>query len=283
MTVFVGPQFDPQSGTFSDHVEEEQTQTTTLALHAGFGRRLGKSYLRPISGGTSSASGVLLETARAIASEIECPRSAWAVFESRAFTRIWGAAVLGMTGISMSDAASAWLMTGMNADPRAFPGGRAAFLPMFLVTVPAGALVDIVEPKRFLLYLETAITVIVVGFAAIVSLNLVTPSALLALTFLLSAAWSVAAPAWAALTPILVPRGDLELASAVNSVGYNMSCAIGPAIGGRLISSVGIAAPFWGFALANAMSVLALLAGARQRAASGRSRRASAQRRACGR
>lgn len=201
-----------------------------------------------------------LNTAKAIADEAECPRSAWAVFESRPYTRVWVATMLGLTGIAMSDAASAWLMTSLNADPRAVSLVQvAAFLPMFMFTLPAGALVDIVEPRRFLLVLETIITAIIAAFALVVTLGLATPGLLLGLTFLLSAAWSVAAPAWAALTPLLVPRRDLEAASAANSIGYNISRAIGPALGGRLIVAFGFAAPFWGFALANAASVFALL------------------------
>ncbi len=202
-----------------------------------------------------------MDTVEAVANEVVCPRSAWTVFENRHFTQIWGATILGMTGIAMTDAASAWLMTNLNADPRAVSLVQvAAFLPMFLFTLPAGALVDIVAPRRFLLILETAITLIIIGFAACVSLGLATPMALLGLTFLLSAAWSVAAPAWASLTPLLVSRRDLESASAANSVGYNASRAIGPALGGRFIMAFGIAAPFWAFAAANAVSVLALLA-----------------------
>ncbi len=195
----------------------------------------------------------------ATAEGLDGPRSAWAVFESRSFTQVWIATVLGLVGIAMSDAASAWLMTSLNADPRAVSLVQvAAFLPMFMFTLPAGVLVDIVEPRRFLLALETFITAVIVVFAIVVTLKLATPAALLALTFVLSAAWSIAAPAWAALTPLLAPRQDLEAAAAVNSIGYSLSRVIGPAAGGRLIAALGVAAPFWGFAMANAVSVLVL-------------------------
>jgi MFS family permease len=136
----------------------------------------------------------------------------------------------------------------------------AAFLPMFLFTLPAGVLIDIVDPRRFLIGLEAMITVVVAGFAIVVALGLATPAILLVLTFLLSAAWSIAAPGWAALAPLLVSRADLEAAASANSVGYYMSRALGPALSGRLIAAVGIAAPFWGFAIANGASVAMLLA-----------------------
>ncbi len=168
--------------------------------------------------------------------------------------------MLGLAGIAMSDAASAWLMTNLNADPRAVSLVQvAAFLPMFMFTLPAGALVDIVEPRRFLLGLETFITALIAVFALIVTFNLATPALLLALTFVLSAAWSVAAPAWAALMPMLVPRRDLEAAAAFNSISYNASRSLGPALGGRMIAALGIASPFWAFAFANAASVAVLL------------------------
>ena len=201
-----------------------------------------------------------METANVIVEPADCPRSAWAVFESRAFTRIFAATMLGLTGIAMSDTASVWLMTSLNPDPRMLSLTQVAvFLPMFLFTLPAGALVDIVEPRRYLIGLESFITLVVIVFAGMVTFDLVTPFALLALTFVLSGAWSVAAPAWATLTPLLVPRSDYEAAAAANSIGYNLCRAVGPAIGGRLIIALGIAAPFWTFAVANAASVIALL------------------------
>jgi predicted MFS family arabinose efflux permease len=189
----------------------------------------------------------------------ERPRSAWAVFQSWPYSKIWTASMLGLSGIAMSDAATAWLMTSLNADPRAVSAVQvAAFLPMFMFTLPAGAIVDIVEPKRFLLALEIFITALVAVIALVVSLNWSTPALLLSLTFVLSAAWSVAAPAWAALMPSLVPRRDLEAAAAFNAISYNVSRIVGPALAGRLIAALGVAAPFWGFAFANTASVVTL-------------------------
>jgi len=220
------------------------------------GARL-ETVAHDLYGSADDGSGIDVETAIAAA---ETPRSAWAVFGNAPFRRVWLSTLLGLTGIAMSDAASAWLMTSLNADPRAVSLVQvAAFLPMFIFTLPAGALVDIVEPRRFLVALETFITLMILVFATMVSMDLVTPAALLGLTFLLSAAWSVAAPAWAALTPKLVERRDLDSASAANGVGFNLSRALGPALGGRLIMALGVAAPFWGFALANAASVAVLI------------------------
>jgi predicted MFS family arabinose efflux permease len=54
----------------------------------------------------------------------------------------------------------------------------------------------------------------------------------------------------------LVPRQDLPAAVALNSVGFNVSRAAGPALAGLIIAAMGLAAPFW----LNAISYLGVIA-----------------------
>jgi len=42
-----------------------------------------------------------------------------------------------------------------------------------------------------------------------------------------------------------VPRQDLQAAISLNSVGINISRAVGPALAGIIIGALGQAAPFW--------------------------------------
>src|SRR5262249_43522118 len=74
--------------------------------------------------------------------------------------------------------------------------------------------------------------------------------------FLWGIAAILAAPAWQAIVPDLVPKEDLSAASALNGVGFNISRAVGPALAGPAIAAVGMAAPFW----LNALSTLAVIA-----------------------
>ena len=190
----------------------------------------------------------------------QAPRSRVGAFSNLPFSVMWVATTLSLTGIAMADTASAWLMTNLNTDPMAVSMVQvASSLPMFLFTLPAGALADIVEARRFLLAVESFITVLIVVFAAMVLFKLETPYLLLGTTFLLSASWSLAAPAWLAITPLLVPRRDLDGATAANSVGYNISRAVGPAVAGLLIAAFGVALPYWLFAIANLGTIGALL------------------------
>jgi MFS family permease len=178
--------------------------------------------------------------------------SAWSPFRHPAFTRIWTASVAANIGTWMYTAASAWLMTSLDPDPLTVSLVQvAASLPIFLIAIPAGALADIVDRRHFLIAGEAVNTAIAAIFAILVTVNLVTPSVLLVFTFLIGAFGALTAPAWQAVTPQLVPKQDLHAAIAANSVGFNVSRAVGPALGGALTAAFGIATPFWINAISN--------------------------------
>src|SRR5947209_11536650 len=135
--------------------------------------------------------------------------SPWSPFRHAAFTLLWAATVVANIGSWMSSAASGWLMTSLNPDPFIVSMVQVATtLPMFLFALPAGALADILDRRKFLIVLETAATVVSAVFAAMVSLGLATPGNLLLFTFLIGAAGALTAPAWQAVVPQLVPRED---------------------------------------------------------------------------
>jgi len=186
--------------------------------------------------------------------------SAWAPFGHTAFAVVWTATVISNVGTWMYNAASSWLMTSLDANPLVVSLVQVATaLPMFLFAVPAGALADIVDKRRFLLIVEVVTTLFSALIAAIVWLGAVTPGILLAFTFLLGTASALVAPAWQSIVPLLVARQNLAPAVAANSVGINISRAVGPALGGLIISAAGIAVPFWINALSNLGIVAALL------------------------
>jgi MFS family permease len=186
--------------------------------------------------------------------------SPWAPFRRRAFAILWLAAVVSNIGTWMYNAASGWLMTSLDPEPLTVSLVQAAnTLPMFLFAVPAGALADIFDKRRFLIIAEIATTALCALYAAIVGLGLETPGNLLLFTFLIAAAGALTAPAWQSIVPQLVAKEDLSAAVSANSVGVNVSRAIGPALGGAAIIALGIAAPFWFNAVSNLAIVAALL------------------------
>ncbi len=181
-------------------------------------------------------------------------------FGSVAFTVIWTASVLSNVGTAMFDTASGWLITSVDANPMTVSLVQVAVsFPLFLFTLPAGALADVIDSRRLLIAVELAILAISVIFAGIVSLDLATPALLLTTTFLLGVGGALTSPAWGATIPVLVPRQDLDSATALNGVGFNLGRAAGPALGGLVIAELGIAVPFWIFAASNAVIIAALI------------------------
>ena len=198
--------------------------------------------------------------ANSSATSKEPDASPWGAFGRLPFAAIWIASTIALIGIAMYDTASGWLMTTLDADPLAVSSVQVATsLPMFLFTLPAGALADIIDARRFLIIVSTAIAALMAIFGTLVSLDLATPFSLLLTTFLLSAAWALNAPAWLSIMPLLVPRSELDGAIAAGSIGYNISRVVGPALGGLAIVSLGMAAPFWAFAASNVAAIAALV------------------------
>ena len=181
-------------------------------------------------------------------------------FRHRAFTVIWIATVVSNVGGWMYSVASGWLMTSLDSNALIVAMVQVAnSLPMFLFAIPAGALADIVNQRRFLIVGESSITLVSAAFAALVWLHLITPASLLLFSFVVTVGSAMTAPAWQAVVAKLVPKPDLPSAVAVNSVGINVSRAIGPALGGVIIGTLGIAAPFWLDAFSNVGVIAALI------------------------
>ncbi len=193
-------------------------------------------------------------------SSAEQPSSSWlGAFAYPAFAVIWLASTTALVGIAMYDTASGWLMTTLDLNPFDVSLVHAATnLPMFLFTLPAGAISDIVDPRRLIIAVSCAIAALIAIFAGLVFFDLATPVLLLLTTFLLSAAWALNGPAWLAILPSLVPRSELPGAIAANGVAYNLSRTIGPALGGFAIVKFGMSTPFWVLAAAN-LAVIAVL------------------------
>jgi MFS family permease len=183
-----------------------------------------------------------------------------AAFRHRAFTVVWIATVVSNIGSWMYNAASGWLMVSLNGDALLVSLVQVANnLPMFMFALAAGALADIFDKRRFLIWVEGATTLLSAIFAALVAMGDVTPASLLVFMFLIGVGGALSAPAWQSVVPQLVPPADLAPAVSANSVGINISRAIGPALAGSIIGLAGMAAPFWVNALSNLGVIAALL------------------------
>src|SRR5205809_7966695 len=123
--------------------------------------------------------------------------SAWAPVDGPLFRSLWIAAVISYTGSWMQNVGAGWLMTQLTVSPLMVALVQAATtLPVFLVILPAGALADMVDRRRFLLITQ-AWMVVAAGLLGILTLlGWTTPWLLLTFTFVLGLAAVMTDPAW---------------------------------------------------------------------------------------
>ncbi|KRE09716.1 MFS transporter [Bosea sp. Root381] len=172
------------------------------------------------------------------------------------FRALWIATIISNVGTWMHDVGAGWLMTSLSPNPLLVALVQAATtLPMFLFALPAGAMADIVDRRKMLLAAQTLGLIAAAILAVLTAQGLTTPEVLLAATFVLGIAAALSAPVFQAIVPELVDKPALPDAIALNSLGVNISRAIGPALGGVIVAFAGTPAVF----ALNAISVLAVL------------------------
>jgi MFS family permease len=168
--------------------------------------------------------------------------SALAPLREPLFRSLWFAAVISYIGTWMQNVGAGWLMTQLTMSKPEAPlmvglVQAATTLPVFFVILPAGALADMVDRRRLLLMTQ-AWMVVSAGLLGIFTLlGYVTPWTLLVFTFILGLGSVMNDPAWQAITPEIVCAENHAPAVALNSVGFNVARAIGPALGGVVIAS----------------------------------------------
>jgi MFS family permease len=183
--------------------------------------------------------------------------SPWIPFSHPVFRALWIATIVSNIGTFMQSVGAAWLMTSLSNSPVMVALVQAASIfPMFLLALPAGALADIIDRRWLLLVTQTWMMVVAALLAALTFLGATSPWVLLSFTFLLGLGAALNAPAWQAIVPELVPRGELTQAISLNSAGFNVSRAVGPALGGIIVALAGAGATF----ALNAISFLAVMA-----------------------
>lgn len=171
--------------------------------------------------------------------------SPWAPLREPLFRSLWMAAVISYTGTWMRNVGAGWLMTQLTTSPLMVSLVQAAStLPVFLVILPAGALADMVDRRRLLLVTQAWMAAAAALLGIFTLLGHITPWVLLLFIFVLGLGAVMNDPAWQAITPEIVSPERHARGVALNSVGYNVARAVGPAIGGLVVAIAGVAADF---------------------------------------
>lgn len=175
------------------------------------------------------------------------------------FRRLWLAALASNVGSWMSEVGAGWMMTTLAPGALMVALVQAAnTLPIFLLTIPAGALADTLDRRAILLWTQSAMLIVAVGLAISAWLSPFAPAALLGFVLLLGIGKAITGPPWQAVLADLVTRDQLPAAATLNSLSVNLSRAVGPVLGGVVVAMAGPPAVFLLDALSYAVIVFAL-------------------------
>ena len=172
--------------------------------------------------------------------EISRPDAAWTPLREPLFRSLWIAAVISYTGTWMQNVGAGWLMTQLTPSPLMVGLVQAAAaIPVFLVVLPAGALADIVDRRKLLIFTQSWMVLAAAALGILTLFDAVNPWMLLLFTFLLGLGAVMNDPAWQAITPEIISPERHAPAVALNSAGFNVARAIGPALGGLVVATGG--------------------------------------------
>jgi MFS family permease len=189
--------------------------------------------------------------------EPDPPRaSALAPLKSPTFRAIWLASLASNFGGLVQAVGAAWMMTSITTSANMVALVQASTtLPIMVFSLAAGAVADSFNRRRVMLVAQFFMLAVSVALTVVAWLGLLTPWTLLGFTFLIGCGTALNNPAWQASVGDIVPRAHLPAAVVLNSVGFNLTRSVGPAIGGLIVATAGAAAAF----AVNSASYLALI------------------------
>ena len=161
------------------------------------------------------------------------------------FRNLWLAAFTSAMGTWVQRFAQQWLILSLTGS--AFMLALNTFfaeLPLLLFTLFGGVIADRHDRRHLLMGSQAVQMACALTLAAIVFFDVTRVRYILALSFIAGVAQAFGGPAFQSLLPSLVPRQHLPNAVALNSIQFNLAQAIGPAIGGVVLVSLGMAACF---------------------------------------
>jgi MFS family permease len=186
--------------------------------------------------------------------------STFAALRNPVYRRLWFAILLSGTCVAAQDTAATWTMNSFGSSTFLLSLiSTVASLPFFLLTLPAGALADIINRRKLLFFANLWLAGAALSLAILASFRLLNPYLLLLFVFLTGAGFAFHAPAWSAIVPDLVTDEELPSAATLGGLQLNVSGIIGPALGGLLLYLLGANWVFAINALCFVVVIIALL------------------------
>ncbi|MET0552041.1 MAG: MFS transporter [Vicinamibacteria bacterium] len=174
----------------------------------------------------------------------------------REFRLLWTGAFVSSLGTWTQDVALSWLIQTQIGDP--FYLGLRAFsaeVPLVAFMLVGGAMADRVDRRVILLSSQVLQMTFAASLGVLYYFGLLTVAPILVFAFLTGLAQSQSAPTYQAVLTTVVPPAQIPNAVALNSLQFNLSRMIGPAIAAVLLLRGGTLLCF----VVNVLSFLAVI------------------------
>ncbi|UHS57944.1 MFS transporter [Agrobacterium vaccinii] len=172
------------------------------------------------------------------------------------YRTIWFASIASNFGGLIQAVGAAWMMTALSSSENMIALVQASTsLPIMLFSLVSGALADSFDRRRIMISAQLLMLAASIMLTVFAWFGWLSPWLLLFFTFMIGCGTALNNPSWQASVGEMVPREDLPAAVTLNSVGFNITRSVGPAIGGVVVAIAGAAAAF----LVNTFSYFALI------------------------
>jgi MFS family permease len=164
----------------------------------------------------------------------------FAAFEHRNYRLYWFGNLASLIGTWMQNIATGWLVLTLTNSPF-FVGlnSTLAWLPAWVVSLPAGAMADRFDKRKLMIGTQTVLAVFALVLAVLYWTHVLTIYHVLVISCLSGFAATMNGPIAQSLVPDLVGRKNVLNAIALNNAMFNSARIIGPAIAGVLLGTIG--------------------------------------------
>jgi MFS family permease len=169
------------------------------------------------------------------------PRQTFRAFANRQYVRLWLSNFLSYTARWMQMILLPWLILELTDSPWLVAlVGFFSSIPMLVLGLPGGVLADEMNRKRLLFVTQAANVVASLLLTVLLAAEAVQVWHAYVVTLINGACWALSMPARRAMVFDLLGASGVTNAVALDMVGMNGSRMLGPALGGALITLVGV-------------------------------------------
>jgi MFS family permease len=158
------------------------------------------------------------------------------LFRQRAFVRYWLSGTLSNIGTWLQNVVAAVTVFQLTGSPL-YVGflGFASFLPLLVLSLPAGVLSDRVDRRRIVVVTHLVAAAAALVASAALWADLASWPLIAMVAFTTHAAYALAKPALVAMLPSLVPRAQLTEATAAATMQFSIGQFVGPLLGSAFL------------------------------------------------